>query len=94
MFEKVKEHWIKCTAAEKILSIVAPILLLVIVVAEIFLFFEVLATDVLRAVVKAALSVGWALIGLVLWKKFRLPSVCCFGIAMVNVAHTVLLLFR
>lgn len=94
MFEKINERWNKCTVAEKVLSIAAPILLIVIVVAETLLIFEVLATDVLRAVIKAALAVGWALIGPVLWKKFRLFSVCCFVIALANFVLAVLLLLR
>ena len=94
MIEKVKEHWNKCTVAEKILSVVAPILLVVVVVAETLLIFDVLATDVLRAVSKAALSIGWALVGSVQWKNHKLFSVCCFGLALGYFGLAVLLLFR
>ena len=96
MIEKVKERWRKCTVAEKILCVAAPFLLIVIVVAETLLIFEVLATDALRAASKIALSIGWALVGSGWWKKHKhkLFSMCCFGLALGNFGLAVLLLLR
>jgi hypothetical protein len=94
MFEKVKECWHGCPVVAKVLTIAAPILLIIVAAAEILLIFEVLATDLLRAVIKISVGILWALIGPVWWKSHRLFSAGCFVISLVYTIHAIMLFLR
>ncbi len=91
MVEKLKEFWNNSSLYVKVLSIAAPILLLVDTLVVILLIFDVPLTDTLRGVGKLSMALLWGLVGPVWWKNHKLLSVCFFGVSLVNILHAALL---
>ena len=92
--EKIKEFWSNCPLYTKLVSVAAPLLLIADIVVCILVIVELSPTDIFEGIGKMSMALMWALIGPVWWKRHKLFSVCCFGLALVNVFHAALLFLR
>ena len=92
--DSFKAFWRNCSLYNKLVTLMAPLLLVCNCVIGTLIILEIWSTDILRGINKILMALMWALIGPFWWKTHKLLAISFLVVSFVNILHAALIFIR